>query len=235
MRFPARVSLRSDLPAGLMVSGPRLLISRSTVMPRGRVEALLSHEVGVHLFTYFAGDAQGLRLFRSGLAGYDGLQEGLAVFAEYLAGGMTAARLRLVAARVVGCAAMLDGAAFPETFRMLRREHGLSEAQAFDVTLRVHRSGGLAKDAIYLRGLLGVLEHVRRGGSLDPFWMGKVSEAHLPAIEDLQARGLLRPPPVRPAFLSHPGAAARLAAARGGLSPIDLVMPQEPACASPSS
>ena len=102
MRFPARVSLRSDVPAGLMVSGPRLLISRSTVMPRGRVEALLSHEVGVHLFTYFAGDAQGLRLFRSGLAGYDGLQEGLAVFAEYLAGGMTAARLRLVAARVVG-------------------------------------------------------------------------------------------------------------------------------------
>ena len=223
MRFPARVSLRSDLPAGLMVSGPRLLISRSTSMPRGRVEALLSHEVGVHLFTYFAGDAQGLRLFRSGLAGYDGLQEGLAVFAEYLAGGMTAARLRLVAARVVGCAAMLDGAEFPETFRSLRREHGLSEAQAFDVTLRVHRSGGLAKDAIYLRGLLGVLEHVRLGGLLDPFWIGKVSEAHLPVIEELQARGLLKPPAVRPAFLSQPGAEARLAAARSGLSPIDLV------------
>ncbi len=224
MRFPARVSLRSDLPGGLMVSGPRLMIARSTVMPRGRVEALLSHEVGVHLYTYFAGDAQGLRLFRSGLAGYDGLQEGLAVFAEYLAGGMTAARLRLVAARVVGCAAMLDGAEFPETFRTLRNEHGLSEAQAFDVTLRVYRSGGLAKDAIYLRGLMGVLEHVRRGGLLDPFWMGKVSEAHLPALEDLQARGLLRPPPVPPAFLSQPGAAARLASARGGLSPTDLII-----------
>ena len=117
MRFPALVSLRRDVPAGLMVSGPRLMISRNTVMPRGRVDALLSHEVGVHLFTYFAGDAQGLRLFRSGLAGYDGLQEGLAVFAEYLAGGMTRARLRLVAARVVGCAAMLDGADFPETTR----------------------------------------------------------------------------------------------------------------------
>jgi uncharacterized protein (TIGR02421 family) len=224
MRFPARVSLRSDLPAGLMVSGPRLMISRNTVMPRSRVDALLSHEVGVHLFTYFSGDAQGLRLFRSGLAGYDGLQEGLAVFAEYLTGGMTAARLRLVAARVVGCAAMLDGAEFPETFRTLRREHGLSEAQAFDVTLRVHRSGGLAKDAIYLRGLLGVMDHVRRGGLLDPFWMGKVSEAHLAVIEDLQARGLLKPPPVRPAFLSQPGAAARLSSARDGLSPVDLVM-----------
>jgi uncharacterized protein (TIGR02421 family) len=224
MRFPARVALRSDLPGGMMVSGPRLMISRSTVVPRGRVDALLSHEVGVHLFTYFAGDAQGLRLFRSGLAGYDGLQEGLAVFAEYLAGGMTAGRMRLVAARVVGCAAVLDGADFPETFRALRRDHGLSEAQAFDVALRVHRSGGLAKDAIYLRGLLGVLDHLRRGRSLDPFWMGKVAEAHLPAIEDLQARGLLRPPPVRPAFLSSPGAEARLGAARRGLSPVDLVI-----------
>jgi hypothetical protein len=37
-------------------------------MARGRVEALLSHEVGVHLLTYFNGSAQGLRLFRSGLA-----------------------------------------------------------------------------------------------------------------------------------------------------------------------
>jgi len=59
---------------------------------------------------------------------------------------------------------------------------------------------------------------------LDPFWMGKVSEAHLAVIEDLQARGLLKPPPVRPAFLSQPGAAARLSAARDGLSPLDLVM-----------
>ena len=71
--------------------------------------------------------------------------------------------------------------------------------------------------------MLGVLEHVRRGGLLDPFWMGKVSEAHLPVIEELQARGLLKPPPVRPAFLSQPGAEARLASARSGLSPIDLV------------
>src|SRR5690606_7200826 len=108
--FVARVELRDDLPPGLMVSGERLLISRSTALDRGRVEALLSHEVGVHLLTYFNGSAQGLRLFRSGLAGYEGVQEGLAVLAEYLVGGMTVGRLRLIAARVVACADMLDGA-----------------------------------------------------------------------------------------------------------------------------
>ena len=166
--FDASVEVRDDIPAGMMVSGPRLLIGRSTVMARRRVEALLSHEVGVHLFTYFSGDLQGLRVFRSGLAGYEGVQEGLAVFAEYLVGGLTLGRLRLIAARAVGCAAMLDGADFVETFRLLHRDRGFAAAGAFGIALRLHRSGGLAKDAIYLRGLLEVLDHLRRKGSLDP-------------------------------------------------------------------
>jgi hypothetical protein len=73
--FEVSVELRDDLPSGLMVSGHRLLIARSTVMDMGRVEPLLSHEIGVHLLTYFNGSAQGLRLFRSGLAGYEGMQD----------------------------------------------------------------------------------------------------------------------------------------------------------------
>ena len=124
--FEATVQLRDDLPAGLMVSGPCLFISRSTKMSPRRVEALLSHEIGVHLLTYFNGSAQGLHVFRSGLAGYEGIQEGLAVFAEYLVGGMTSTRLRLIAARVVACAAMLEGASFQETFLSLVREHGFA-------------------------------------------------------------------------------------------------------------
>jgi uncharacterized protein (TIGR02421 family) len=221
--FAASVALRDDLPPGLMVSGDCLLISRSTKMARHRVEALLSHEIGVHLLTYFNGSAQGLRLFRSGLSGYEGLQEGLAVFAEYLAGGLTTGRLRLIAARVVGCAAMLDGASFEETFRILVKDHGFPELGAFDLVLRLYRGGGLAKDAIYLRGLYEVLDHLGRGGSLDPFWMGKISASHFGIIQELNTRGLLKAPQVRPAFLSHAGARRRLERARHGLSPIDLL------------
>ena len=52
-------------------------------MPAGELEALLAHEVSVHLLTYCNGAAQGLTIFRTGLAGYDeGVQEGLGVFAE---------------------------------------------------------------------------------------------------------------------------------------------------------
>jgi uncharacterized protein (TIGR02421 family) len=221
--FEPMIELRDDLPAGLMVSGSRLLISRSTNMARHRVEALLSHEIGVHLLTYFNGSAQGLRLFRSGLAGYEGVQEGLAVFAEYLAGGMTRGRVRLIAARVVACAAMLEGASFEETFLVLVRDYGFTEIGAFNLALRLFRGGGLAKDAIYLRGLFEVLDHLGKGGALDPFWMGKISASHFGVMQELNMRGLLRAPEITPAFLLDPQAERRLEKARSGLSPVEMI------------
>lgn len=221
-QFDASVEVRDDLPGGMMVSGGRLLIARSTVMAKARVEALLSHEVGVHLLTYFNGSAQGLRLFRSGLAGYEGVQEGLAVLAEYLVGGMTLGRLRLLAARVVGCAAMLGGASFPECYKRIR-DLGLPESSAFNLVLRVYRGGGLAKDAVYLRGLLEVLAHLRVGGSLDPFWMGKIAASHFSIMQELNTRGLLKAPQLMPAFLSHPDADQRLKKAAAGMSPVDMI------------
>ncbi|MEV4606852.1 flavohemoglobin expression-modulating QEGLA motif protein [Neorhizobium sp. LMR1-1-1.1] len=225
--FDVSVELRDDLPSGLMVSGHRLLIARSTVMDMARVEPLLSHEIGVHLLTYFNGSAQGLRLFRSGLAGYEGMQEGLAVFAEYLSGGMTPARLRLIAGRVVGCASMLDGATFTETYSLLVEQHNFTPPAAFNIVLRLYRGGGLAKDAIYLRGLLALLDHLRTGGALEPFWMGKIAASHFGVMQELAERGLLRLPAVRPLFLETEDGRTRLARARDGMRPLDMIQRQE--------
>lgn len=222
--FAAEVELRDDLPSGMLVSGERLLISRHTLMPRGRIHALLSHEIGVHLLTYFNGSAQGLRLFRSGLAGYEGMQEGLAVFSEYMAGGMTIGRLRLIAARVVACSAMLEGRPFTGTYSMLVGEYGFGPVAAFHLAMRLYRGGGLAKDAIYLRGLLELLSHLKSGGALDPFWMGKISASHFRVMQELNLRGLLKAPVIRPAFLTHPQAQARLDKARAGLNPLNMII-----------
>ena len=221
--FDATIELRDDVPAGLLVSGRRLLISRRTRMMRHRVDALLSHEVGVHLLTYFNGSAQGLRVFRTGLAGYEGMQEGLAVFAEFLAGGFTPERLRLLAARVVGCDLMLAGASFVESFRFLTTKHGFDAETAFGLLLRVFRGGGLAKDAIYLRGLLSLLSHLKAGGALDPFWMGKISANHFSVMEELGARGLLKAPILRPLCLETDRGRARLERARAGLTPLAML------------
>ena len=94
---------------------------------------------------------------------------------------------------------------------------------AFNLTLRLYRGGGLTKDAIYLRGLLEVLDHLRKGRPLDPFWMGKIAASHFDIVQELNMRGLLKAPQVEPAFLSHPQSAQRLEKARLGLTPVELL------------
>jgi uncharacterized protein (TIGR02421 family) len=212
--FKAAISLRADIAAGMMVSGHNLLIAADTRMRRHRLDALLQHEVSVHLLTCVNGAAQGLQIFEAGLAGYEGVQEGLGVFAECAVGGLTAARLRLLAARVIIVDAMIEGADFIHCFRLLRDAHGFGARTAFNIVARVFRSGGLAKDAIYLRGFKEVLDHLAAGRDLAPFWFGKIAARHIPVVEELALRGLLRPPRSLPEFLASPDAQARIAAMR---------------------
>ena len=224
----AQTSLRSDTGPGLMVSGPSLLISTATSVPRDRVDPLLQHEIGVHVLTYINGSQQGLGIFGAGLAGYEGLQEGLGVFAEFLVGGLTVARLRLLAARVLIVDAMLGGADFIQCHRLLQGEHGFSSGGAFNIVARIFRSGGLTKDAIYLRGFQQVLHRVASGGSLEPLWCGKIAEHHVPVVEELKARGMLRAPVATPEFLERPCAQARLSHLRQGHSFIDVLKAPPP-------
>ena len=173
--------------------------------------------------TYVNGQSQPFRQLAIGLPGYDELQEGLAVFSEYLVGGLSRPRLRLLAARVLAVRRMLDGADFVEVFRELDRAHDFAQRAAFSVTMRVFRGGGLTKDVVYLRGLVQLLAYLREGGSLDPLFVGKFGADHVPIIEELQWRKVLRPPPLRPRYLDDPEAQARLQAARQGLTVLDLV------------
>ncbi|MGI8931762.1 MAG: flavohemoglobin expression-modulating QEGLA motif protein [Sphingomicrobium sp.] len=214
-RFAAAVEIRDDLAAGLMVSGGTLMISSHTRMARHRLDALLAHEVSVHLLTWFNGSTQGLGIFRTGLAQYEGVQEGLGVFAEWAVGGLTTNRLRLLAGRVVAVDAMIDGADFVAAHRLLVREHGIGKRTAFGIVARVYRSGGFAEDAIYLRGFKAVTELVAAGVSLDPFWLGKIAPAHLPVIEELLQRELLHAPAFLPEFLARPDTCDRIDRWRG--------------------
>jgi uncharacterized protein (TIGR02421 family) len=217
MAFDARVELRDDV-SGLMVTANRLLIGSATTMPAARLDALLSHEVSTHLLTYLNGAAQGLSLFRSGLAHYEGIQEGLGVFAEWAVGGLSNVRMRLLAARVVAVDAMQRGAEFMDTYRLLRTELGFSTSGAFGIATRVHRSGGLAKDAIYLQGFRAVIDHVASGASLEPFWLGKIARGDVAAIEELLQRGLVRPPLFLPEYLDRPQARRRIEHLKSGVT-----------------
>jgi uncharacterized protein (TIGR02421 family) len=221
--FTASVAVREEMYAGMMVSGQQLLIGGRTRVPLRRVDALLQHEIGTHLVTRYNGHCQPFQQLEVGLAGYDGLQEGLAVLAEYLVGGLSRLRMRILAARVVAARHLLDGADFLETFRILDRNFEFSQRTAYTITMRIYRGGGLTKDAVYLRGLLQILRYLREGGELEPLYLGKVASTHLPLIAELRHRDIVKPPVLRPRYLLDPTALARLERLRAGTTVLQLL------------
>lgn len=215
-----RVRVRNDVD-GVLVSKGQVFIGESFTVARTRAHALLQHEVGTHVLTFCNGQQQPLKLLSVGLAGYDALQEGLAVLAEHLSGDLGARRLKLLATRVIAVDAMVKGATFIDCHRMLMKELGYSSKKAFMITTRVYRGKGFAKDAAYLRGLDMLIEHLRKAPEhLDLLFMGKFAVRHIKLMEDLQHRGVLRAP-VLPRFLDEQ-ARQRIAAFQQskGLDPI---------------
>lgn len=170
---------------------------------------MLQHEVGTHLVTYYNGMQQPLRLLRTGLPGYDELQEGLAVLGEYLVGGLDTERLRVLAVRVVAAHAVIDGAEFVDTYRLMV-QHGFSQHASFTIAARVHRGGGLVKDAMYLRGLLGILDLVASGSDFERLFLGKYAASHVPVIEELILRQVLTPMKFMPNYLQREDVRGRL-------------------------
>jgi uncharacterized protein (TIGR02421 family) len=209
--FKASVRCSENITAGLMVSDNTLFVSRHARIPRERLDALLHHEIGTHILTWYNGGCQPLRQLQSGLAHYDELQEGLGVLAEYLAGNLSPLRLRTLAARVVAVRLLTDGAGFPEVFDILRSSHRFSGRSAFVIATRVFRGGGLTKDVVYLRGLKRLLAYLREGHSFEQLLIGKFSLSQLPAIRKLAKAGWLAPPRLMPAYTHNAAAQERLA------------------------
>src|SRR5690606_25084113 len=131
------IEVRDDV-AGIMVSKSKLLINNEMNLDANRCDALIQHEIGTHILTYCNGKSQPLKQMYEGFEGYDQLQEGLAVIAEYLVGGLTVNRLRLLAGRVIAVQSMIDNASFIETFNLLRESYAFPNRVAYYISMRVY-------------------------------------------------------------------------------------------------
>jgi hypothetical protein len=149
------------------------------------------------------------------------------VLAEYLVGGLSRSRVRLLAARVLAADQVADGGTFVDTFRLLHRGHGFSTQTAFQIAMRVHRGGGFMKDQVYLKGLARLLRYLADDGALTPLYVGKVGLDHVKDIEELLWRRVLQPPALEPRYLETSGSQEKLKALREGASVLDLVPKEE--------
>jgi uncharacterized protein (TIGR02421 family) len=216
------VSIRADVP-GIMVSKGNFLIGRDTSISSNRVRATLAHEIGTHVVTHFNGKRQPFQELYAGMAGYEPMQEGLAVMGEYLVGELSASRLRLLAGRVVAANMIIEGADFIETFNALSRDYGFPNYSAYTVTMRIFRGGGYIKDVVYLRGLVRILDYLSKGGELERLYLGKISLEHLHLIEELQWRKVVKPAELLPRFLQEEDAMQRLQRVQRGMTVFDMI------------
>lgn len=213
----------NDSIVGLMVSKGMLYIGKNVTIAESRVEALIQHEVGTHILTYFNGKAQPLKLLYSGVSGYEELQEGLAVLSEYLVGGLNAERLRKLAARVVAVKSMIRGESFNNTFKLLVEQYAFAPYTAFNIAMRVFRGGGLTKDAVYLRGLVKLLDYLKEGKPLEPLFIGKITEEYLSIMQELQYRNILNPIPLMPRYLEYASAQEKIKKLQKGVTVFNLI------------
>ena len=125
-------------------------------------QQLYHHEALVHSLTALNGREQPV-LASLALASprTTATQEGLATFAEQITGSIDIERMKRISLRIDAVAMALDGADFLEVFRYFLAA-GQTEVEGFASAQRVFRgvpvTGGSAftKDAVYLRGLIGV-------------------------------------------------------------------------------
>lgn len=198
--FKSKVHIRQDVNI-MMIAQGELYLPADYTLTALEARALIQHEIGTHALTHYNGTRQPLRQMACGLAGYDALQEGIAVLAEFLADALGANRLRTLAGRVVAGDALGKGASFDEMFGLLHTDYGFSKDRSFDITSRMFQGGGFLKDIVYLKGLLELRQHLSNGGTLEPLLAGKFALRHLATIKDLTERGLLYPPKIKPRYM----------------------------------
>jgi uncharacterized protein (TIGR02421 family) len=156
------VELDSDMIAKAAAGSRRIRLRAGAEYSDYDRQQLLQHEALVHSLTAINGRAQ--PLFSSlGMASprTTATQEGLATFAELITGAIDISRMKRVSLRIEAIALALDGGDFLDVFRYFS-DAGQTPAESFASAQRVFRgvplSGGSAftKDAVYLRGLIGV-------------------------------------------------------------------------------
>ncbi|MFH1728788.1 MAG: tyrosine/phenylalanine carboxypeptidase domain-containing protein [Pseudomonadota bacterium] len=208
--FNAKVEIKEDMNNSLLVSRGNLLIGKNLSVPKDRANALIQHEIGTHSLTYFNGTLQPFKQLSSGFAEYEELQEGLAVLAEYLVGGLNDFRLKLLALRVIAVDLMCKGASFVETFNIMAQKYQFDLYTSFLVATRTYRGGGYTKDAVYLRGFLQLLDYLKNGNELDLLYYGKFAKRHIAFIKELTYRKVLNPNILFPKYFTSDESKLRL-------------------------
>ncbi|HCE2476876.1 TPA: flavohemoglobin expression-modulating QEGLA motif protein [Vibrio parahaemolyticus] len=203
--YECEIQILDGMLANALVSGSRVKINSAAHITTDELEALAHHEMGVHLLTTLNGRQQPLKVLSLGCPANTNTQEGLAILCEYLSGHFSIKRLRTLALRVLAVESMIKERDFRHTFMLLKEQYKASDVQAFTITSRVYRGGGLTKDYLYLRGFREVLNaYDKLGDDFSLLLCGKTELKYFDLIRSLVNNGIFTQPKFISPALSTP-------------------------------
>lgn len=192
-----KIIVTDKIVAGALVSGKTLKINPTRRFGEKELQALIDHELGVHIVTSANADIQPLKVLKIGLPGNTYTQEGLAILSEHLGGNILVSRLHTLALRVIAVNRRIHGDSFNDVYHLLTERYQINADRAFTITARVFRGGGFTKDYLYLSGLSQAIRlHQQR--NLDSLLIGKTSFEFIDILDELIAREIFMPPKYRP-------------------------------------
>lgn len=201
--FKCKTLISPRIVANAMVDNKRLsiIINRNSVLTKTELNALIHHELGIHMVTTMNAKSQSLRILELSLPGNTYTQEGLAILSEYLSGNLTLNRVVKLALRVIAVDMMIKGADFTEVFNTLRSKYCQSKDGAFSITTRVFRGGGFTKDYLYLRGFKDMVTMYHKH-NMEALIIGKSSHLCLDILDELIERKVFNKPKFLPKCFS---------------------------------
>lgn len=194
--FKCNVELTNRIVARAMVNNAKktVLINNDSLFSPTEVQALIHHELGIHMVTTLNANLQKLKIFKIGLPGNTETQEGLAILSEHLSGNLNLTRMKILAYRVMAVYRMIQNYDFSRTFKTLNDDYGMSKEAAFNLTARVFRGGGFTKDYLYLTGLRKILALYRSNTDIQILFAGKTSIIFLKTLKEMLARNVISKP-----------------------------------------
>lgn len=153
------------------------------------------HEIGTHIFRKENTRRQRYLLFKFPFPNYLIAEEGLALYHEYKHDLMSKQKLKEYALRYIAVYSMYELNSFKETFRQLM-DFNIPREDAWRITLRAYRGGGMIKDYVYLEGFLSVKNIIeRKGKRMETLLMCCMTDLnHIDLIKQMINQGIINYP-----------------------------------------
>jgi alpha-L-glutamate ligase-like protein/uncharacterized protein (TIGR02421 family) len=174
-----------------------ILLKKGAQFRHNRLQALLVHEIGTHVFRFENGKKQPLRIFERGTAGYLQTEEGLAIWNQNQLGLLLGDKF-LTPAFLVVAIYMAQKMTFYDLYHYLKSTFKISNELAWKLCVKSKRGlentemmTAFTKDSIYFSGLAEVERFLKKGGRMSDLYVGKITTQDIPLVSTLEG---LKPP-----------------------------------------